>query len=41
LSDDSKEPGKEQIPAIDDNQLYEALNLLKGFQLLGQKTELD
>jgi carboxyl-terminal processing protease len=41
LSDNSKESEKEQIPSIDDNQLYEALNLLKGFQLLGQRAALD
>jgi len=41
LTDNSKESEKEQIPSIDDNQLYEALNLLKGFQLLGQRAALD
>ena len=41
LTDNSKESEKEQIPSIDDNQLYEALNLLKGFQLLGQRATLD
>jgi carboxyl-terminal processing protease len=41
LSDNPKESEKEQIPSIDDNQLYEALNLLKGFQLLGQRAALD
>jgi len=41
LSDNSKKSEKEQIPSIDDNQLYEALNLLKGFQLLRQRAALD
>ena len=30
-----------QPPAIDDNQLYEALNLLKGFHLLGHSALID
>ncbi|MFT4651826.1 MAG: carboxyl-terminal processing protease [Porticoccaceae bacterium] len=32
---------EEQQPAIDDNQLYEALNLLKGFHLLGGSGTVD
>jgi carboxyl-terminal processing protease len=32
---------EEQQPAISDNQLYEALNLLKGFHLLGRSGIID
>ena len=39
---DSKIGGaEERQPAIDDNQLYEALNLLKGFHLLGHRAVID
>jgi len=40
-SNSKTDGAEEQQPAISDNQLYEALNLLKGFHLLGRSGIID
>jgi len=40
-NDSLADNAENQSPAISDNQLYEALNLLKGFHLLGRNSIID